>query len=64
MFMTTTNSKLLTVAQLTAKIARGGAARTARAEARARIATELGLPIAHREVIREANAQLRNAGRP
>lgn len=55
-----TNSNL-TAAQLTAKLARGAAARTARAEARARIATELGLPLAHREVIREANAQLRNA---
>lgn len=62
MCMKTTN-KLLTAAEMTAKLARRAAAQTVRAEARARIATEMGLPLAHRKVIAETAAQLRNARR-
>lgn len=49
-------------AKLTARLARTEALRTARAELRARLTTEMGRSITHREVLREANAQLRNAG--
>lgn len=59
--MNTTRRPLLTADQLTAKLAKGAALRTRRAEMRARIATELGLPICHREVMREVAAQLRTA---
>ena len=54
-YMTTTN-------QVTARLARTEALRTARAELRAQLSTEMGLSMSHREVIREANTQLRNAG--
>lgn len=58
-----TTNKLLTAAEMTAKLARGAAARTRRAEARARIATEMGRSICDREVLREMGAQLRNGRR-
>lgn len=50
-------------AKLTASLARTADLRTARAELRARLATEMGLSISHREVLREANCQLRRAGK-
>jgi len=57
--MNTTNT---TAAQVAARLARTADLRTARATLRASLATQMGLSICHREVIREANAQLRNAG--
>lgn len=58
-----TNTTTAAAAKLTARLARTADLRNARAELRAQIATQLGLSICHREVIREANAQLRRAGR-
>jgi hypothetical protein len=53
--MTTTNRTI-------ARLRSTDALRTARAQLRAWLSTEMGRSMSDREVIREANAQLRNAG--
>ena len=50
--------KLLTAAQLTAKLARTAAARTRRAQMRAAVATEMGLEGSDGRVVREAGRRL------
>lgn len=55
--MTTMNT-----AKLTARLARTEALRTARAELRCELAAKMNRSPFDRQVIREANAQLRNAG--
>jgi hypothetical protein len=54
-------NRLLTSAQLTAKLARTADARTRRAEMRARVGTEMSLGGSHHAVVREANRRLRAA---
>lgn len=56
------NKTNTTAAKIVARLARTADLRTARATLRAALSTEMGLSICHREVIREANAQLRTAG--
>jgi hypothetical protein len=57
----TNRRRLLTAAELTAKLARTAALRTRRAEMRARVGTEMGLGGSHHAVVREANRRLRAA---
>lgn len=54
-------NKLLTADEMTLKMWRTAAARTARATVRAAVATELGLGVAHPAVLREAARRLRAA---